>query len=154
MSARDGTMTEQRVRERPTALRQTFATFERGRGLVELLCRVCGTVIGKTLPVGQQRVRRVKGQTFIETEVQFCYLANYREIEIEQTVDFEDPARLGKHVGCVCVDCAPKLQADPALLAQFCETDLAQWRSEGQTITEQMDRRPTRVLRVAQQIRD
>src|SRR3990167_5511848 len=139
-------MSEHRASERPVAF-APFATFTRALGLVELRCRVCTAVIGKNLPVGQQKVRRVKNQTFIETQMQFTYLANYREVEIER----EDG---GKHVGNVCADCAPRIQTDSALLAQFCETDLAQWRAEGATITAAMDRRPVRVLRVADAIRE
>lgn len=152
-------MTEQRVRERPVAL-APFATFERGRGLVELRCRCCNTPIGKVLPVGEQKVRQNGTRTVVETGVQFCYLEGYREIEIEQFSTWEDEAkpaaerRKKRHVGCVCADCATRLENDSTLLASFCETDLAQWRSEGHQITERMDTRPTRVLRVARQIKD
>lgn len=136
----------ERARERPEPLIPEFAKFERARGIVELLCRVCGTTIGKHLPVGIQRIRRVKTQTVVETDMQFCYLANYREVELKR----EDG---GKHVGCVCVDCAPKL-ADKGTMESFFESDLKQWRSEGVTITAAMDRRPTKVLRVKDFIRD
>jgi hypothetical protein len=137
---------ERRSRSRSEPLLAPFAKMERGRGIVELMCRVCGVVIGKPMPVGEQRIRRLRDRTIVETGVQFCYLANYREVELE--------VEGGKHVGCVCVDCAPKLQANAGLLASFWESDLKQWRSEGITITAQMDRRPTKVLRVAEYIRD
>lgn len=145
-------MAELRVRVRPEPL-PLFATFERGRGLVELRCRVTGEVIGKTMPVGQQRVRRTRKATFVETDMQFTYLANYREVEIDMA-DADGKGSTGKHVGGVSIAGAEQLRADPVMLARFTETDLAQWRSEGATITERMDRRPKRVLRVADFIRD
>lgn len=138
-------MTDDR-RSRPRAEPfKTFATMTRGGGLVELRCRRCQTVIAKKLPVGEQKVHRVKNQTFVETTLEFTYLANYREVEIQ--------VEGGKHVGNVCSTCAPAL-SDPAVLERFCETDLAQWRSEGHKITAKMDRRPVKVLRVADQIKD
>lgn len=147
-------MIDKRARPRPEPLRASFAKMERGRGITELLCRVCGTVIGKLLPVGAEEVRRLRDRTIVETQVQFCYLANYREVEIENRVGFGPDAVPGRHVGCACVACAEKLAADLPLLERFCETDLAQWRGEGHKITERMDRRPVKVLRVADQIRD
>lgn len=146
-------MSEQRVRARPEPFRASFATIDRARGMTELQCPMCAAVIGKMLPVGHQQVRRVRGQTFVETQLQFCYLANYREVEFDM-LDADKVERAGKHVGAACVECAPKLQADPALQERYAETQLKQWRAEGTTITERMDRRPDRVLRVADFIRD
>lgn len=124
-----------------------FASFARGRGLVELRCRVCGTAIGRQMPVGAQRTRRVGNQTFIETDMQFAYLAAYREVEIAMEGG-------GRHIGNACASCAERLEREPELLARFYETDLTQWRSEGHQITATMDRTPKRVTRVADYIKD
>lgn len=138
---------ERRARPRPEPLTPSFATFDRKRGMVELRCRCCGTVIGKPAAIGEQTVRRIKNQTFIETHVQFQYLANYREVDIAVEGG-------GRHVGNACAACAEALKKDAGLLARFCETDLVQWRSEGVKITALMDRRPVAVLRVADYIKD
>lgn len=127
-SGRDETMTSFGERERRQALRPepltpAFATYTRGTGLTELRCRCCGTVIGRMLPVGTQKVRRVKNQTFVDTHLQFAHLANYREVEVEMEGG-------GRHIGNACADCVPKL-GDAEMLARFYETDLAQWRDEG-----------------------
>ena len=104
------------------------------------------------MPVGEQRVRRVKTQTILETDMQFVWLNNYREVEVEVLPVGQPDAQPGKHVMGVCKSCADLLPQDSELLARFTETDLAQWRSEGAKITEQMDRRPTKVLRIDHQI--
>ena len=140
-------MNERRIRDRAKPLKVPFAHTHRTKGLQEVVCRVCGTIIGKIMPVGDSTIRRMKNHTIIETMAQFAYTASYREVDILM----EDG---GRHVGNACAECASKLSTDSGLLASFCETDLAQWRSEGITITERMDRRPVKVLRVEETIKD
>ena len=147
MSDLGGMQANRRVRERPAALRPSFATITPGLGLVAVQCRCCGTPIGGHGPIGDGKVRRDGPKPVLEQPVGFRWFANYREVDIRM----EDG---GRHVGNACADCAERLWADADLLARFCETDLAQWRSEGATITARMDRRPVRVLRIAKQIKD
>lgn len=126
--------------------RDSFAKFDRQFGLTEVVCRGCGHVIAKTMPVGPQKVRRLGQQTIIQEAVQMAYLANYREVLIEMSDG-------GKHVGNACVDCVEELRSDPDALHTFYAMDLAQWQSRGERVHQTfIDRVPVRVIRSADYI--
>lgn len=126
--------------------RDSFARIDRRQGLTELHCRLCGGLIGKLMPVGNQTIRRVKNQTFIQDQVQFCYLPNYREVLMEMSDG-------SKHVANTCADCAASL--DTAKLQALYSMDLSQWSSEGHKLSDSTcNRFPTSVLKVADYIRE
>ncbi len=124
-----------------------FATYDRQFGLTELMCPLCGVLIAKLLPVGSQNIRRVKGQTIIQEGVALARLASYREV----LLDMNDGSR---HVVNVCAECAGHMH-DPMVSVARYAADLAQWSSEGSTLTDDTcNRSPVAVLKVADYIRE
>lgn len=122
-------------------------TFDRQFGITELRCPSCGVAIAKLLPVGAQKITRIKSQTIIQEGMSLAYLANYREVLMQMN----DGSR---HVMNCCVECAA-LASDPATAVAMYAANLSQWSSEGAALSDAMcDRSPTEVLKVDDYIKE
>jgi hypothetical protein len=116
-------------------------------GIEQLDCPGCGVTIMKLMPAGAERITRVKTQTFIQTFVALCKLANYREVSFKMT----DGSR---HVTNMCHECAEASQ-DPMFATAIYARNLAQFQSEGTPVSDALaNRGPVERLHVANAITD
>lgn len=126
----------------------SYAKFDRQFGLTSISCSLCRVEIARLMPVGNQVIRRVKNQTFIQEGVMMGRLANYREVLMEM----DDGS---KHVSNLCVDCATKIATDSSLREALYSADLSQWSSEGNRLSDEIcTRKPVSVLQTADFIRE